>query len=66
MVGGINRILDIFLKNRTDKESVVYRTQKLFYVACSRAKNNLVVYFETPTAEILTQANQWFENIEEI
>ncbi|MGL4367349.1 MAG: UvrD-helicase domain-containing protein [Brevinemataceae bacterium] len=50
-------------EKETDKKSVVDRTQKLFYVACSRAKNNLVVYFENPSQEVLTQVNQWFENV---
>ncbi|MGL4562703.1 MAG: UvrD-helicase domain-containing protein [Brevinema sp.] len=56
---------DLF-ENTANKESVVHRTQKLFYVACSRAKNNLVVYFENPSPEILIKARQWFENIVEI
>ncbi len=41
------------------------RTSKLFYVCCSRAKDNLVVYFNSPNIDILKKAKVWFgeENI---
>lgn len=40
--------------------SVLNRTQKLFYVCCTRAKDNLVVYCENPTHEMLSTAKEWF------
>lgn len=49
-------------------ESVLDRTRKLFYVCCSRAKKNLVVYFQQPSDKALETANEWFgsENVIEI
>ena len=39
--------------NTRKKESVVNRTKKLFYVCCTRAKENLVVYYPGATASII-------------
>jgi len=46
-------------------ESVKERTRKMFYVCCSRAKGNLVVYFPSPTTAVLARARIWFgdENV---
>jgi DNA helicase-2/ATP-dependent DNA helicase PcrA len=41
-------------------KSVIKRTQKLFYVCCTRAKEELVVYFHEPTDKVLTKAQDWF------
>lgn len=41
-------------------ESVLKRTQKLFYVCCTRAKEELVVYFHEPKPAVLTKAKDWF------
>lgn len=46
--------------DRTDKESVMTRTQKIFYVCCTRAKENLAVFYESPTTEVLAKAREWF------
>ena len=50
------------------KESVIERTQKMFYVCCSRAKKNLVVFYHKPSATVLTKAKNWFgsENVQEV
>ena len=50
------------------KESVIERTQKMFYVCCSRAKKNLVVFYHKPSDAVLDKANDWFgnENVQEI
>jgi len=55
-------------ENTAGKESVIERTRKIFYVACSRAKDNLVVYFPQPTQLVLTRARELFgkNNIFEI
>jgi DNA helicase-2/ATP-dependent DNA helicase PcrA len=55
-------------ENRTDKESIVDRTRKIFYVCCSRAKQNLVVFFPKPSAQVLKQAKEWFgeENVVQV
>jgi len=49
-------------ENTARKESVIERTRKIFYVACSRAKNNLVVYFPQPTQLVLIRARELFGN----
>jgi len=51
--------------DRTDKESVLNRTKKLFYVCCTRSKENLAVFFQSPKPEVIQQANIWFgkENV---
>ncbi|MCD4677337.1 MAG: ATP-dependent helicase [Desulfobacula sp.] len=44
------------------KDSVIERTQKMFYVCCSRAKKNLVVFYHKPSDAVLTKAKTWFGN----
>lgn len=41
-------------------QNVLKRTKKLFYVCCTRAMDNLVVYCENPTPEMIKTANQLF------
>jgi DNA helicase-2/ATP-dependent DNA helicase PcrA len=41
-------------------ESVLARTRKLFYVCCTRAKRNLVVYYHQPTEASLARARVLF------
>ena len=45
---------------RNGKESVIQRTGRIFYVCCSRAINNLVVYYPSPTTAVLETASQFF------
>ena len=54
---------NLFLNTGT--ESVLERTKKLFYVCCTRSKENLAVFFHNPTAQIISQAKLWFgeENV---
>lgn len=40
--------------------SVLSRTRKIFYVCCTRAKEELVVFYNQPTAGVLQQAREWF------
>ncbi len=40
--------------------SVLMRTQKLFYVCCTHAKENLVVYCNKPTEDMADTAEKWF------
>lgn len=49
-------------------DSVRERTRKMFYVCCSRARINLVVYFPAPTQGVLATAKEWFgeQNVSEI
>lgn len=46
--------------------SVLERTQKIFYVCCTRAKENLVVFYHNPDPKVITKAIEWFgeENVE--
>ena len=43
------------------KESIIERTKKMFYVCCSRAKNNLIVFYHKPSNKVLDMARYWFE-----
>ncbi|BBK78998.1 MULTISPECIES: UvrD-helicase domain-containing protein [Clostridium] len=55
------------LKNdkRKNFPTILERTKKLFYVCCTRAKENLVVYYPNPNEEILVNAEKYFgrENV---
>jgi DNA helicase II / ATP-dependent DNA helicase PcrA len=41
-------------------EDIIKRTERIFYVSCSRAKDNLVVFFKSPSQLVLKQAEAWF------
>jgi DNA helicase-2/ATP-dependent DNA helicase PcrA len=45
--------------------SVLARTQKLFYVCCTRSKEKLAIYFKSPSEAVLAKAMDWFgvENV---
>lgn len=43
-------------------QSVLERTQKIFYVCCTRAKENLSVFFHQPSLPIIEKAKVWFGN----
>ncbi|NTV22513.1 MAG: ATP-dependent helicase [Candidatus Yonathbacteria bacterium] len=47
------------------KASVLERTQKIFYVCCTRSKEKLAVFFHDPSAGVITKAQEWFgaENV---
>lgn len=55
-------------QNKNCKQDVLLRTQKLFYVCCTRAMDNLVVYCDKPTDAMLKTAKSWFgeDNCQEI
>ena len=40
--------------------TVVKRTRKIFYVCCTRTKENLAVYYHTPKPNVLAKATEWF------
>lgn len=48
--------------------SVEARSRMMLYVACSRAKENLIVYIHQPKPETLSRAKEWFgsENVVEV
>ena len=43
----------------TNKGANIERTKKLFYVACSRAKKNLVIYMASPSRDVLEGVKKW-------
>jgi len=49
-----------YFEKTTGKESVISRTERIFYVCCSRAINNLVIYYPEPTPQIIAQAKTLF------
>lgn len=53
----------LFLNSGT--QSVLERTQKIFYVCCTRAKENLAVFYHNPSAQVIAKAKEWFgeENV---
>lgn len=50
------------------KDTVLARTRKIFYVCCTRAKENLAVFYYQPSDEVLSKAREWFgvENMHEV
>lgn len=48
----------LFLNSGT--ESVLKRTQKIFYVCCTRARENLAVYYYNPAPNVIAKAKEWF------
>ena len=54
-----------YFEGTPGKESVIQRTERIFYVCCSRAKDNLVVYYPKPTVQIIERAKKLFgaENV---
>lgn len=49
-----------YLFKEEGTESVLQRTQKIFYVCCTRAKENLAVFFYKPEDLVISKAKQWF------
>ncbi len=60
-------------KSRTKRKlesfpRILSRTQKIFYVCCTRTKENLVVFYHDPSQQVIAKSVEWFgeENIVEI
>lgn len=49
---------NLFLGSGT--ESVLERTQKIFYVCCTRSKEKLAVYYNNPNPSVISKAKEWF------
>lgn len=49
-----------YFEERTDKETIVRRTERIFYVCCSRAITNLIVYYPSPSNAVLSKAKSLF------
>ncbi len=41
-------------------QNVTNRTRKIFYVCCTRAKSNLIVFFHKPSDKVIQTAEEWF------
>jgi DNA helicase-2/ATP-dependent DNA helicase PcrA len=44
----------------TGNPKVLERTQKIFYVCCTRTKESLAVFYHKPSSSVLTKAKEWF------
>lgn len=57
-----------YFEKTPGKESVISRTERILYVTCSRAKDNLVVFYPSPSKIIISKAKELFgnENVHEI
>ena len=66
--GGWNKynFENLFLS--TGKESVLERSQKIFYVCCTRAKENLAIFYHAPSSSVVEKAKEWFgeDNVMEL
>ncbi len=49
-----------YLFERNGSDSVRLRSEKIFYVCCTRAMERLAVFFPSPTSQVLTTAESWF------
>jgi DNA helicase-2/ATP-dependent DNA helicase PcrA len=49
-----------YFEGTVGKESVVGRTERIFYVCCSRTIENLVVFYPSPTPPIISKAKKMF------
>ncbi|WKZ29375.1 MAG: ATP-dependent helicase [Patescibacteria group bacterium] len=54
---------NLFLESGTP--SVLERTRKIFYVCCTRSKEQLAVFFHAPSVGVIAKAKEWFgaENV---
>ena len=54
-----------YFEKTAGKESIIQRTERIFYVCCSRAKENLIVYYPCPTEKTINYAKVLFspENV---
>lgn len=66
--GGWNNYNFNGLFEKNCSKSIENRTIKIFYVCCTRVKENLAVFFQNPSEKVITTAKQWFgeNNVVEI
>lgn len=58
--GGWNKYNFTYLFEGGGTASVRERTEKLFYVCCTRSKDSLAVYFRDPSLKVIARAKEWF------
>ena len=39
---------------------ILERTQKIFYVCCTRTKENLAVFYHNPSQQVIVKSTEWF------
>jgi DNA helicase II / ATP-dependent DNA helicase PcrA len=63
--GGWNNYNFEYLFAGGGSDSVRERTAKIFYVCCTRAMEELAVFYHNPPATVISQAKEWFgkENV---
>lgn len=49
----------VFVDNRKS-ETVKSRSLKIFYVCCTRTKENLAVFYHMPSVNVIDKAKEWF------
>ncbi|MCL1798335.1 MAG: ATP-dependent helicase [Eggerthellaceae bacterium] len=59
--GGWNKYnFKYYFENTPDKETIIARTERIFYVCCSRARENLIIYYPSPTSQTISQVKRMF------
>ncbi|MBU1181175.1 MAG: ATP-dependent helicase [Proteobacteria bacterium] len=56
-------LIDGKSKTKSKLESfprILERTQKIFYVCCTRTKDNLAVFYHNPSQQVIVNATEWF------
>lgn len=58
----------LFIGGDASSANQIERTKKIFYVCCTRAKEQLAVYYDRPSAAVIAKAEEWFgkDNMEPI
>ena len=50
----------LFIGGDAASATVIGRTKKIFYVCCTRAMEQLAVYYDQPSEAVIAQAREWF------
>ena len=50
----------LFIGGDEASATVIDRTKKIFYVCCTRAMEQLAVYYDQPSEAVIAQAREWF------
>jgi len=59
--GGWNNYnFESLFTNIANNEKILSRSQKIFYVCCTRVKENLAVFFCNPSDAVVMKAKEWF------
>lgn len=50
----------LFTVEDAGQDKVTERTKKIFYVCCTRAMEQLAVYYDHPSEDVIAKAREWF------